>query len=133
MEDLSAKNKTHDSPFLSVCEFGYRSQITFTGVGQRHFPVCSKKEKGLFPPWKKYFEISTHHYAWSNKEFEELQTSFASNKTSYFIRLFRTLTSEVGIFRQKMLCCILEVSCSILNPIVLLPSDLALRTERKRC
>ena len=28
----------------------------------------------------KYFEILTHHYAWSNKEFEEFATSFAPSK-----------------------------------------------------
>ena len=72
-------------PSLSVGEFGYRLQITFTGVGQRHFPVCSQKDKGLTLPWRKYFEVLTHHYAWSNKEFEEFQTSFASNKTSYYM------------------------------------------------
>ena len=75
----------------------------------------------------KYFEILTHHYAWSNKEFEEFQTSFASSKTTYFIRLFGILTSEAGIFRQEILCCLLKVSCSILTLIVLRPSDFALK------
>ena len=59
-----------------------------------------------------------HHCAWSNREFEEFSTSFASSKTSYFIRLFGILN-----FHQEILCCLLEVSCPILNLIDLRPSD----------
>ena len=105
-------------PSLSVGDFGYRSQIIFRGVAQRQFPVCSQKGRGLTLPKMKYFEILTHHYAWSNKELKEFPTSFASSKTSYFIRFFGMLTSDAGIFRQEILCCLLEVSCPIRNLIV---------------
>ena len=49
----------------------------------------------------KYFELLTHHYAWSNKEFEEFPTSFASSKKSYFIRPLVILTSDARIFIRK--------------------------------
>ena len=109
--------------------FGNRSEIIFRGVGQQHFPVCSQKERGLTLPYMKYFEILTHHYVWSNKELEEFPASFASSKTSYFIPLFGILTSDARIFRQEILCCLIEVSCPILNLIVLRPSDLALKRK----
>ena len=49
--------------------------------GQRHLQVCSKKESRLTLPYMKYFETFTHDYVWSNKEFQEFPTSFASSKT----------------------------------------------------
>ena len=118
-------------PSLTVREFGYRSEIIFRGVGQQHFPVCSQKERGHTLPYMKYFEILTHHYVWSNKELEEFPASFASCKTSYFIPLFGKLTSDARIFRQQILCCLIEVSCPILNLIVLhvRPSDFALKRK----
>ena len=82
-------------PSLPVGDFAYRSPIIFRREGQRHFPVCSQKNGTLTLPLMKYFEILTHHYASSNKEFEEFPTSFASSNTSYFIRLFDILTSFV--------------------------------------
>ena len=76
----------------------------------------------------KYFEIRTHHYAWSHKELEEFSTSFASSMTSYFIRLFVILTSAWRRnFYQKILCCLLEVSYPILNLIVIRPLNFALK------
>ena len=112
-------------PSLPVDDFAYRPQIIFKGVGQQHFPFCSQKDNRLTLPWMKYFEILTHHYVWSRKEFEEFPTSFASSKTSYFIRLLGILTSDTGI-----LCSLFEVSCPILNLIVLRPSDFALKRHR---
>ena len=97
MEDWSAKNNTWITFLSPWAIFGNRSEIIFRGVGQQHFPVCSQKDRGLTLPYMKYFEILTHHYVWSNKELEEFPASFASSKTSYFIRLFGILTFDVGI------------------------------------
>ena len=49
----------------------------------------------------KYFEILTHHYAWSNKELDEFPTEFVSIKMSYLMRFFGILTSDTVIFIRK--------------------------------
>ena len=82
-------------PSLLVNDFGYRPQIIFRGVG--HFPACFQKAIRLTCPSMKSFEILTHHYAWSNKEFKEFSSFFASSKMSYCVRLFEILTSDAGI------------------------------------
>ena len=93
---------TRNLPFSSrrwFCILTTNSNFLLGEQGQRHLPVCSKKESRLTLPYMKYFEILTHHYVWSNKEFQEFPTSFASSKTLHFIRrLFGILTSDAGIF-----------------------------------
>ena len=72
----------------------------------------------------------THHYAWSNKEFEEFSTSCVK----WGIILRPTLWSTDiwhRNFDEDILCCLLEVSCPILNLIVFRSSDFALKCSIK--
>ena len=64
------------------------------GVGQRHFPLCSQEASRLTYPYTNYLEILTHHYAWSNKEFEEFSITFASSKALCCVRPFGLSTSD---------------------------------------
>ena len=91
-------------PSLPVDDFAHRPQIQiiFRGAKSATFPSLFSKGQLTHPPPDEIFrDTYPPLYAWSNKEFEEFPTSFASSKTSYFIRLFGLLTSDAGIFVWK--------------------------------
>ena len=112
-DPLNTRHVTY--PSLPVDDFEYRPQIIYRGVGQRHFPVCSQKDSRLTLPQMKYFEVLT---------------SFASSKTSYFIRLFGILTSDAGIFIRKYCVTYLEYHAVSCPTLVLRPSDFALKMKK---
>ena len=91
-------------PSLPVDDFAHRPeiQIVFRGARSTTFPSLISKGQLTHPlPDEIFRDTYTPLYAWSNKEFVEFPTSFASSKTSYFIRLFGILTSDAGIFVWK--------------------------------
>ena len=103
---LRMRHVTH--PSLPVDDFGYRPQIIFRGEDQRHFPVCSQKDRRLTLPqmkYSRYITTTTRELTKNSNNFQPLLGQ---------VRLH--ILSD--IFHQEILCCLLEISYPILNLIL---------------
>ena len=78
-------------PSLPVGDFGYRSQVIFRGVGQRHFPFCSQKASSLTHPSMN--DIS-RYLPTTTRGVTEFSTSFDPSKASYCVLPLWTSDAE---------------------------------------
>ena len=119
-------------PSLPVDDFGYRPQINFRRVGSDISQFAFKRpEDSPTPKWNisRYLPTTTRGLTKNLKNFQaplsQVWNHIVSDPLEY-IDIWRRY------FDQDILCCLLTLSCLILNQTVLRPSDLALQLTGNR-
>ena len=117
---------------LPVDDFGYRPQINFGRVGSDISQFAFKRpEDSQTPKWNisRYLPTTTRGLTKNSKNFQaplcQVWNHIVSDPLEYVDTWRR-------YFDQDILCCLLTVSCAILNQTVLRPSDVALQMTGNR-